>query len=229
MASGDGDTMPAVEFGGAKPEGEDDGKDLFEDQLEEALCVFKTGGANSDLLEENANQILFYLDLDNEEVVVEKKDSARDADDSAETKMHPVLFNQYPLCNRHSLFLLFAEEGLPQVLSDEVLIEIFQIFKMSDKPQLRLGYNSMGADCIINNLHFHVLGTDDLFQQGIENFPIETADKRLFFKSNLKHKSADEINMYNCGVRFGETVGWPMQTLLLSPDITSEETSLEDA
>ena len=36
--------------------------------------------------------------------------------------------------------------------------------------------------------------------------------------------------MYNCGVRFGEIVGWPLQTLLLSPDVTGEsEASLEDA
>jgi hypothetical protein len=36
--------------------------------------------------------------------------------------------------------------------------------------------------------------------------------------------------MYNCGVRFGELNGWPVKTLVLSPDITNEsETSLEDA
>lgn len=38
-----------------------------------------------------------------------------------ETPLHPVLFNQYPLCEDHSLILLFAREGLPQVLSDELL------------------------------------------------------------------------------------------------------------
>lgn len=36
--------------------------------------------------------------------------------------------------------------------------------------------------------------------------------------------------MYNCGVRFGEVLGWPVRTLVLSPEITSEsEASLEDA
>jgi hypothetical protein len=35
---------------------------------------------------------------------------------------HPILLNQYPICPNHSLFLLFAEEGLPQVLSDELLL-----------------------------------------------------------------------------------------------------------
>jgi hypothetical protein len=31
---------------------------------------------------------------------------------------------------------------------------------MSDEAGLRLGYNSMGADCIANNLHFHLLYAD---------------------------------------------------------------------
>ena len=36
--------------------------------------------------------------------------------------------------------------------------------------------------------------------------------------------------MYSCGVRFGEVKGWPIHTLILSPDITSDaEASLEDA
>lgn len=86
----------------------------------------------------------------------------------------------------------------------------------------------MGADCITNNLHFHLLTTDAL-SPNKESFPIEEADKKLFFKSTLKHTSADEINMYNCGVRFGEVLNWPVRALLISPDITDEETSLEDA
>jgi len=37
--------------------------------------------------------------------------------------------------------------------------------------------------------------------------------------------------MYSCGVRFGEVTGWPVSTLVLSPDITQDngEVSLEDA
>lgn len=129
--------------------------------------------------------------------------------------------------------LLFAQEGLPQVLSDELLLLVLQMFKLTDKPQLRIGYNSMGADCIINNLHMHVFTTQNLFQlpDGAEDkgLPIETADKRLFFKSNLQHKDKDEINMFNCGVRFGEVLNFPIKALLISPDILSEDTSLEDA
>ena len=50
-------------------ENKDDAGDLFEDALEDALCVFKSGGANVDLLKENDKQILFYVDLDNEEII----------------------------------------------------------------------------------------------------------------------------------------------------------------
>ena len=49
--------MPKVEFGGG--EGFDDDKDPFEDSLEDALCVFKSGGGggpggkDTDILKEN--------------------------------------------------------------------------------------------------------------------------------------------------------------------------------
>jgi hypothetical protein len=42
-----------VEFGGAGGSGDDE-KDPFEDSLEDALCVFKSGGGkDADILKEN--------------------------------------------------------------------------------------------------------------------------------------------------------------------------------
>ena len=91
----------------------------------------------------------------------------------------------------------------------------------------------MGADCISNSLHFHLVYSDLLFQDanGQNVFPIENADKNLFFRSSLKHKDEGEVNMYSCGVRFGELIGWPVRALVLSPDISGENegASLEDA
>lgn len=117
LAEGTGDQMPKVEFGAG--EGQDDSKDPFEDSLEDALCVFKSGGGggkDTDILKENEAQLLFYVDLDNE-VIVDKFETAQEADDlddeEAAQSKHPVLLNQYPLCEGHSLFLLFAQEGLP--------------------------------------------------------------------------------------------------------------------
>jgi hypothetical protein len=64
-----GNEMPKVEFGasGSGPSnGFADNSDPFEDDLEDALCVFKSGDGNSDILEKNEKLIMFYVDLDNE-------------------------------------------------------------------------------------------------------------------------------------------------------------------
>ena len=67
MAEGTGDSMPKVEF--AAGDGEE-GKDPFEDSLEDALQVFKSGGGkDADILKDNEGQILFYIDLENESIV----------------------------------------------------------------------------------------------------------------------------------------------------------------
>lgn len=69
MAEGSGDQVPKVEFGSGF---QDDSKDPFEDSLEDALCVFKSGagaGKDTDILKENEAQLLFYIDLDNELVI----------------------------------------------------------------------------------------------------------------------------------------------------------------
>ena len=67
--------MPKVEFG-AKTEGPTtgfaDNSDPFEDDLEEALCVFKSGDGNTDILERNEKLILFYIDLENEQIIDKK-------------------------------------------------------------------------------------------------------------------------------------------------------------
>lgn len=49
------------------------------------------------------------------------------------------------------------------MLSDELLLLLMQVFKLSSNPNLRIGYNSMGADSIANNLHFHLIYADALF------------------------------------------------------------------
>ena len=200
--------------------------------------MFKSGGGKeTDILKENEGQLLFYVDLENEALVDRAaglpgvaSDDRDELEQEVQGSKHPLLLNQYPLCRNHALFLLFAEEGLPQVLSDELLLLLLQVFKLSSNASLRIGYNSMGADCIANNLHFHLVSADLLFADasGQSVFPIENAEKRLFFKTSLKHRAADEVDMYNCGVRFGEVLGWPARTLVLSPEVAGEA-SFEDA
>ena len=76
LDEGDSSDVPKVFFSQnnpaeeGQPKPDDSGADdLFEEQLDSALQVFKSGGANTDLLKENAGQILFYVDLDNEEII----------------------------------------------------------------------------------------------------------------------------------------------------------------
>lgn len=80
VAEGTGDNMPKVEFGGCGAG--DDEQDPFEDSLEDALCVFKSGagaGKDADILKENEGQILFYVDLENEQII--DKNVAKKAQD----------------------------------------------------------------------------------------------------------------------------------------------------
>lgn len=87
----------------------------------------------------------------------------------------------------------------------------------------------MGADCAINNLHFHLVDTENIFGNPEAQFPIEEAEKQLFFSSNLQHLDKSELNMYNCGVRFGELLNWPIRSMLLSPELGSGKETLDDA
>lgn len=61
---------------------------------------------------------MFYVDLENEEIVDKQAGSQKmvdegAVDDEAQQSKHPVLLNQYPICFNHSLFMLFADAGLP--------------------------------------------------------------------------------------------------------------------
>jgi len=101
---GDSSDVPKVFFsqnnqgsdinGGDQPK---EGDDLFEEALEDALCVFKSGGANTDLLKENNAQILFYVDLENEEIIdkaqFEENKQDEDGEQGIGEKPHPMLFN----------------------------------------------------------------------------------------------------------------------------------------
>jgi len=211
---------------GGEAEGEnDDSLDLDDD-----LNVFKNEGTDTDLIEANKDKILYYVDLENEEVIdVDKREAEKEDGDNLEqevdSSVHPVLINQFPLGKEHNILLLFAQEGLPQILSDEILDLLFQIFRLFPHKHLRVGYNSMGAECWINNLHFHLLSTNHVFSEieEVERFPIENCSTKKILDSTLQHKSEDEINMYSVGVEFYLTEEWPVKAFVVKPLKKSEE------
>ena len=65
-AAGD---VPKVETGGGMANGDDAGTDPFEDALDDALCVYVTGDETQDFIHKNEKLIMFYVDLENEEIV----------------------------------------------------------------------------------------------------------------------------------------------------------------
>ena len=146
-------------------------------------------------------------------------------EDEVDSSVHPVLMNQFPLGKDHNILLLFAAEGLPQILSDEILDLLFQIFRLIPDKHLRIGYNSMGAECWVNNLHFHLLATNNVFSEieEVDRFPIEDTTLIKILDSTLQHKSADEINMYSTGVEFYITEEWPVTTFVVKPLIKKDE------
>ena len=117
MDEGDASDVPKVGFSSGGDADNSNADDLFEGELDSALQVFKSGGANTDLLKENEAQILFYVDLENEEIISKQEFEDQKDDDDGEREVgvqpHPMLFNQYPLCSAHSLLLLFAEHSFP--------------------------------------------------------------------------------------------------------------------
>lgn len=216
-----------------KADDEKDDNDSLD--LDDDLNVFKNEGTDNDLIKANEDKILFYVDLENEEIIdAEKrkaeKEEGANLEDSVNSAIHPVLINQFPLGKDHAIMLMFAEEGLPQILSDEILGLLFQIFRLSPNKYLRIGYNSMGAECWINNLHFHLLSSHLVFHEfeDIKVFPIEKCAISKFLESSLQHKSADEINMYNVGVSFYTTDEWPVKTFVVKPSKSASDEAKGD-
>lgn len=61
--------MPKVEGSGITDGNDISNSNPFEDALDDALCVYVSGDANQDLLHKNDKLIMFYVDLENEEIV----------------------------------------------------------------------------------------------------------------------------------------------------------------
>ena len=58
-----------------------DNSDPFEDDLEDALCVFKAGDSNKDIMEKNEKLIMFYVDLENEQILEANEENKQGEED----------------------------------------------------------------------------------------------------------------------------------------------------
>ena len=113
-----------------------------------------------------------------------------------DSKTDLITLSYFPLSISHCNITLCYEQDLPQVLSNELLIQFLNIFNMVKNDSLICGYDSLGGGCIINHLHFEFLFLDD-FGENIKNLPIQNLENNLLFETKLKHKNPEEISLFD--------------------------------
>lgn len=141
---------------------------------------------------------ILEIDLDNQEIKEKKSNKSEDdlAEMEIDSKTDLITLSYFPLSISHCNITLCYEQDLPQVLSNELLIQFLNIFNMVKNDSLICGYDSLGGGCIINHLHFEFLFLDD-FGENIKNLPIQNLENNLLFETKLKHKNPEEISLFD--------------------------------
>ena len=62
--------------------------------------------------------------------------------------------NISPIFPYHSMIIPYINQNLPQMLSPEI-IEV--IIKLSQEENIKILYNSIGANASVNHLHMHII------------------------------------------------------------------------
>ena len=137
---------------------------------------------------------IIEVDLDNCEIKVEK-DKDNDVEDEIDTKTDLVTLNYFPISLSHCNITLCYEQDLPQVLSNELIVQFMNIYQIANNKSLICGYDSLGGGCVINQLHFEFLMLDDF--NDIDKLPIEERETRQIFETKLKYKNEKEISMFD--------------------------------
>ena len=139
---------------------------------------------------------IIEIDLDNCEIKDRENGKDEDVENEINSKTDLVTLSYFPLCISHCNITLCYEQDLPQVLSNELIVQFMNIYPIINNPSLICGYDSLGAGCIINHLHFEFLMLDD-FGTEISVLPIEERSSNLLFETKLKYKNEKEISMFD--------------------------------
>ena len=139
---------------------------------------------------------IIEIDLDNCEIKDRENGKDEDVENEIDSKTDLVTLSYFPLCISHCNITLCYEQDLPQVLSNELIVQFMNIYPIINNPSLICGYDSLGAGCIINHLHFEFLMLDD-FGTEISALPIEGRSSNILFETKLKYKDEKEISMFD--------------------------------
>ena len=69
------------------------------------------------------------------------------------------------MSHNHSILIPLADKQVPLFLFRDSVNLLLQLFKVTGYPSLRIGYDSIGADCATNNLHVHVIYAACMFKK----------------------------------------------------------------
>jgi hypothetical protein len=174
-------------------------------------------------------KIISWIDLDNEELVWEKtpEETKQVCDEEVSDSLHPVYIHSRPLSIGHSLLPLFKDECIPQVVSAELLSLVLNVYRLFTKPSLKLGFDSIGANCLYNHLYFEMIFLDIL--NGQEKLPVEYEAMEDIMTSTLKHKKSGEIDMFSVGVKLQRLNNYPARCIVVRPEGAIEEQQVSDA
>lgn len=91
------------------------------------------------------------------------------------TVLHRLVVNSSPLYRSHCLLVLEAEEKHPQVLTAPAIAYAARLLTLAgSRPDLCVGFNSLGAWASVNHLHMHVFFAGaDMFAGGV--CPVQNA------------------------------------------------------
>jgi hypothetical protein len=127
-------------------------------------------------------------------------------------KVDMITMNYFPISVSHSNLTICNDQNFPQVLSNEFILQILQIFSFAtSNSSMRCGYDSLGAGCLINHLHCEIIFLDDLKNIPVACLPIETREKKFIFSTKLIHKSSEEISTFDENVKIEiSSINYPL-------------------
>ena len=144
---------------------------------------------------------VLVLDLDNQEIKETEKDETNEdnerSDEGICSNTDLITLSYFPLCISHCNITLCYEQDLPQVLSSELLVQFLQLYQIEKNNSLVCGYDSLGAGCVINHLHFEFLMLDDFSMNEMGSLPIAKVESFPIMETKLKHKNEEEISLFD--------------------------------
>lgn len=100
-----------------------------------------------------------------------------------------ISINNFPISISHTNLILNFDKCFSQLLSNELITQALEIFNLTKNNSLKLGFDSLGAGCYINHLHFECIWMEDF---NLEKLAIENACSTKIFDTNLIYQVKEE-------------------------------------